>query len=179
MDVWADRTVELSALPGVAQVFPFENRGEEIGVTLHHPHGQIYGYPFVTPKTERMLATARDYQALHGRPVMGDVLAAERSLGRRVLATGEHWTAFVPAAARWPVEVHMVPHRQVPDIPALTGAERDGFADLYLRVLHMLTPSTTVRCPTSPPGTRLRCAPTGTSRGCILRCSRCCVPLTS
>lgn len=138
MDVWADRTVALSALPGVAQVFPFENRGEEIGVTLHHPHGQIYGYPFVTPRTERMLATARDYQALHGRPVMGDVLAAECSVGRRVVATGEHWTAYVPAAARWPVEVHMVPHRQVPDLPALTGAERDGFAELYLRVLHML-----------------------------------------
>jgi UDPglucose--hexose-1-phosphate uridylyltransferase len=138
MDVWADRTVEMSALPGVVQVFPFENRGEEIGVTLHHPHGQIYGYPFVTPRTERMLATARDYQALHGRPVMGDVLAAERSVGRRVVATGEHWTAFVPAAARWPVEVHMVPHRQVPDLPALTGAERDDFAELYLRVLRML-----------------------------------------
>jgi UDPglucose--hexose-1-phosphate uridylyltransferase len=138
MDVWADRTVELGALPGVAQVFPFENRGEAIGVTLHHPHGQIYAYPFVTPRTERMLATAREYQSAHGRPVMGDVLAGERSTRRRVLASGEHWTAFVPAAARWPVEVHMVPHRQVPDLPALTGAERDGFAELYLRVLYML-----------------------------------------
>jgi UDPglucose--hexose-1-phosphate uridylyltransferase len=138
MDVWADRTVELGGLPGVAQVFPFENRGEEIGVTLHHPHGQIYAYPFVTPRTERMLATARDYRSRHGRPVMGDVLAGELATGRRVLATGEHWTAFVPAAARWPVEVHVVPHRQVPDLAALTGPERDGFAVLYLRVLRML-----------------------------------------
>ncbi len=138
MDVWADRTAALSAMPGVAQVFPFENRGEEICVTLNHPHGQIYGYPFVTPRTERMLATARDYQAEHGRPVMADLLAAERAVGRRVLASGDHWTAFVPAAARWPVEVHMVPHRQVPDLPALTGDERDGFAELYPRVLHML-----------------------------------------
>jgi UDPglucose--hexose-1-phosphate uridylyltransferase len=138
MDVWADRTVALGGMPGVAQVFPFENRGEEIGVTLHHPHGQIYGYPFVTPRTELMLAAARDYQALHGRPVMGDVLAAERSAGRRVLAEGEHWTAFVPAAARWPVEVHVVPHRQVPDLPALSAGERNDFAELYLRVLHML-----------------------------------------
>jgi UDPglucose--hexose-1-phosphate uridylyltransferase len=138
MDVWADRTVALGELPGVVQVFPFENRGEEIGVTLHHPHGQIYGYPFVTPRTELMLAAARDYRAEHGRPVMGDVLAAERAVGRRVLASGEHWTAFVPAAARWPVEVHVVPHRQVPDLPALTVDERDEFAELYLRVLHML-----------------------------------------
>lgn len=138
MDVWADRTLELGRMTGIAQVFPFENRGEEIGVTLHHPHGQIYGYPFVTPRTERMLAEARGYQELHGRPVMGDVLAAERSAGRRVIAMGEHWTAFVPAAARWPVEVHMVPHRQVPDLPALGDDERDDFAELYLRVLHML-----------------------------------------
>ena len=55
MDAWADRTEALAALPGIEQVFPFENRGEEIGVTLHHPHGQIYGYPFVTPRTGRML----------------------------------------------------------------------------------------------------------------------------
>ncbi|RZS36449.1 UDPglucose--hexose-1-phosphate uridylyltransferase [Herbihabitans rhizosphaerae] len=134
VDAWADRTAALAELPGVEQVFPFENRGEEIGVTLAHPHGQIYGYPFVTPKTERMLTVARE----HGRSPMGDVLAMERADGSRVLATSEHWTAFVPAAARWPVEVHLVPHRQVPDLPALTDAERDDFARVYLRVLHML-----------------------------------------
>jgi UDPglucose--hexose-1-phosphate uridylyltransferase len=138
VDAWADRTEALNATPGVEQVFPFENRGEEIGVTLHHPHGQIYGYPFVTPKTERMLAAAADYQASHGRPLMGDILAAERAAGTRVVAESEHWTAFVPAAARWPVEVHVVPHRQVPDLPALTDAERDDFAAFYLTVLHRL-----------------------------------------
>jgi UDPglucose--hexose-1-phosphate uridylyltransferase len=135
VDAWADRTEFLSALDGVQQVFPFENRGEEIGVTLHHPHGQIYAYPFVTPKTSRMIEVARAYQAEHGRPVLGDVLAAERKAGTRVIAEGEHWTAFVPAAARWPVEVQVVPHRQVPDLPALTAAERDDFALVYLEVL--------------------------------------------
>jgi UDPglucose--hexose-1-phosphate uridylyltransferase len=135
VDAWADRTAGLSEVPGVEQVFPFENRGEEIGVTLSHPHGQIYGYPFVTPKTARMLDVARAYQAEHGRPVLGDVLAAERKSGARVVASGEHWTAFVPPAARWPVQVQIVPHRQVPDIPALTDAERDDFADVYLDVL--------------------------------------------
>lgn len=135
VDAWSDRTAALSEVPGVEQVFPFENRGEEIGVTLSHPHGQIYGYPFVTPKTERMLDVARAYQAEHGRAVLGDVLAAERKSGARVVASGEHWTAYVPPAARWPIEVHVVPHRQIPDIPALTDAERDDFADVYLDVL--------------------------------------------
>lgn len=138
VDVWADRTEALGRVPGVEQVFPFENRGEEIGVTLHHPHGQIYGYPFVTPKTARMLDLAREYLAEHGRPLLGDVLAAERAVGTRVLVTGRHWTAYVPAAARWPVEAHVVPHRQVPDLPALTDAERDDFADVYLRLLAQL-----------------------------------------
>jgi len=138
VDVWADRTAALGAMPGVEQVFPFENRGEEIGVTLHHPHGQVYGYPFVTPRTERVLAAAADYRARHGRPLLGDVLAAERAAGTRVVGASEHWTAFVPAAARWPVEVHVVPHRQVPDLPALTDAERDDFAHLYLEVLRRL-----------------------------------------
>jgi UDPglucose--hexose-1-phosphate uridylyltransferase len=138
VDALADRTEGLGELPGVEQVFPFENRGEEIGVTLTHPHGQIYGYPFVTPKTERMLATAKAYLDEHGRPVLGDILAAERAARTRLVAEGEHWTAYVPAAARWPVEVHVVPHRQVPDLVALTDAERDDFAALYLTVLHKL-----------------------------------------
>ncbi|MEU6646750.1 galactose-1-phosphate uridylyltransferase [Saccharomonospora sp. NPDC046836] len=135
VDVWADRTAELSALDGVAQVFPFENRGEEIGVTLHHPHGQIYAYPFVTPRTERMLATAAAYRAQHGRHVQGDVLAAERKSGTRVVAEGEYWIAYVPPAARWPVQVHVVPHRQVADLTELDPAERDDFARVYLEVL--------------------------------------------
>jgi UDPglucose--hexose-1-phosphate uridylyltransferase len=128
----------MGALPGVAQVYPFENRGDEIGVTLSHPHGQIYGYPFVTPRTEKMLAEAARYRAEHGTHVMGDLLAAERAAGTRVVAESEHWTAFVPPAARWPVEVLLVPHRQVPDIPALTPDERADFAHLYLRVLGRL-----------------------------------------
>ncbi|GAA2784039.1 galactose-1-phosphate uridylyltransferase [Saccharopolyspora taberi] len=135
VDVWADRTEALSETPGVEQVFCFENRGEEIGVTLHHPHGQIYGYPFVTPRTEKMLAAAEEYRAEHGSHVLGDVLAAERVDGRRVVVDSRHWTAFVPAAARWPVEVHVVPHRQVPDLVELTDEERDDLAATYLDVL--------------------------------------------
>ncbi|GAA4231634.1 galactose-1-phosphate uridylyltransferase [Actinomadura meridiana] len=125
IDAWADRTAELTAIPGVEQVFVFENRGVEIGVTLHHPHGQIYGYPFVTPRTERMLARAGAHPGL-----FGEVLAAERA-GSRVVLSGAHWTAYVPAAARWPVEVHLMPHRHVPDLAALDPDERDELAVFY------------------------------------------------
>ena len=62
-------------LPGVEQVFCFENRGEEIGVTLTHPHGQIYGYPYLTPRTEVMLRQAVEYRKLHGSNLFADLLA--------------------------------------------------------------------------------------------------------
>lgn len=132
MEAWADRTAELSAIPGVEQVFCFENRGAEIGITLAHPHGQIYAYPYVTPRTRQHLAAAAR------RPnLFADVLAAERA-GERVVAGNELWTAFVPAAARYPFEVHLYPHRQVPDLAALTQEERAAFGPVYTRVLRAL-----------------------------------------
>ena len=138
LDVWTDRTAVLSEMPDVEQVFPFENRGEEIGVTLTHPHGQIYAYPFVTPRTARMLDNARRYQEEKGTNVFDDVLALERSSGRRIIFEGEYWSAFVPAAARWPIEVHIYPHRRVPDLTALNEAERAEFPLIYLDVLKRL-----------------------------------------
>lgn len=138
LEAWADRTIELGLQPGIEQVVPFENRGVEIGVTLQHPHGQIYAFPFAAPRTARMLATARSYRRRTWRNLFADVLATERKAGTRVVAENEHWTAFVPAAARWPVEVHFYPHRQVPDLPALSDAERDAFCHIYLDVLRRL-----------------------------------------
>jgi UDPglucose--hexose-1-phosphate uridylyltransferase len=136
VDALADRTTEMSALPGVAQVFPFENRGVEIGVTLHHPHGQIYAYPMVPPRTRAMLTAAQRHAAhTGGRNLYADVLAAEQKAQVRVVGGNELWTAYVPAASRWPFEVHLAPHRQLPDIAALEDAERDAFGELYLDVL--------------------------------------------
>ncbi|ARC55871.1 Galactose-1-phosphate uridylyltransferase [Frondihabitans sp. 762G35] len=130
VEAWADRTAALSALPGIQQVFPFENRGEAIGVTLHHPHGQIYAYPYVTPRTARLLTSIEQY----GPTLFADVLDSERN-GPRVVLAGEHFTAFVPFAARWPVEIHLLPHRHVADFAGLTTEERDELAVLYRRLL--------------------------------------------
>ncbi|WP_367138128.1 MULTISPECIES: galactose-1-phosphate uridylyltransferase [Streptomyces] len=133
---WTDRTAELAALPAVRQVFCFENRGEEIGVTLGHPHGQIYAYPFVTPRTERMLASAAAHAArTGGRNLFDDTVAAERDDGRRTVLATEHWTAFVPYAAHWPYEVHLYPRRRVPDLLALDDAARTEFPQVYLELL--------------------------------------------
>jgi UDPglucose--hexose-1-phosphate uridylyltransferase len=132
---WIDRSAALAALPGVQQVYCFENRGREIGVTLSHPHGQIYAYPFVTPRTARMLATSGAYQRDTGRNLFDDVLAAEVADGSRIVLAGEHWVAFVPHAAHWPYEVHLYPRRRQPDLQELEPAEMDEFCDVYLDLL--------------------------------------------
>lgn len=138
IEAWADRTASLSALPGIEQVFCFENRGAEIGVTLAHPHGQIYAYPFITPRTARLVQLAEQHRADGGGDLVGDVLAAERRAGTRVVLGGENWTAYVPAAARWPVEVHLTPHRFVPDLAALDDDERRELATVYLELVRRL-----------------------------------------
>ncbi|WP_030245767.1 galactose-1-phosphate uridylyltransferase [Streptomyces sp. NRRL S-350] len=135
LDAWSDRTAELSALPEVRQVYCFENRGEEIGVTLSHPHGQIYAFPFVPSRTARMIASAAAHRTRTGRNLFEDLLATERATPERLVLQGEHWTAFVPFAARWPYEVHLYPHRRVPDLTALNEAERAEFPGLYLDLL--------------------------------------------
>ena len=138
IEAWADRTATLSALPGIEQVFCFENRGREIGVTLPHPHGQIYAFPYVTPRTQAMLRRAAAYRDRTGRHLLADVVDAERRAGTRVVLESEHWLAYVPAAARWPVEVHLAPKRDVLDLPGLTDAERHDLAETYLELLRRL-----------------------------------------
>jgi UDPglucose--hexose-1-phosphate uridylyltransferase len=132
LEAWVDRTAALSELPGTEQVYCFENRGEEIGVTLHHPHGQIYAFPFVTPRTGQMVAQALAYR---GGNLFDDLVAAELRAGTRIVTRNEHWVAFVPEAARWPYEVRIFPDVRVPDLPALDEEARQAFGPLYLDVL--------------------------------------------
>jgi UDPglucose--hexose-1-phosphate uridylyltransferase len=138
LEAWIDRSTELGALPGIGEVYCFENRGKEIGVTLSHPHGQIYAFPYVTPRMQRMLESAREHAASAGGNLFDDMLAAEVADGTRIVTRNEEWIAFVPAAARWPYEVMIFPARRVPDLAALDEAARDGFCGLYLDVLGRL-----------------------------------------
>ena len=135
VDVWADRTAELSAIDGVEQVFCFENRGKEIGVTLTHPHGQIYAYPYLPPRTDAMMRQSRGHFERTGRVLLADVLAAELRSGRRIVVDAEHWVAYVPAASRWPLEVHLAPRRDVADLADLADIERDELAVVYRDLL--------------------------------------------
>jgi UDPglucose--hexose-1-phosphate uridylyltransferase len=135
VDAWIDRTSELSRIESIDYVYCFENRGAEIGVTLSHPHGQIYGYPFVPPRFYKHGEAMRHHRDRVGTCLQCDLLAAELADGSRVVRASENWVAYVPFAARWPYEVRLVPRRHVPDLPALGGPECDELAAIYLAVL--------------------------------------------
>ncbi len=138
IQAWTDRTAALSAQDGIEQVFCFENRGAEIGVTLAHPHGQIYGYPFVTPHTAAMLRQVDAYKAETGGNLFGDLVDAEIADGARIVAQNEHWVAFVPFAGRWPVEVQIFPRQRCADLTELTVSQQLALPPIYLEVLRRM-----------------------------------------
>jgi UDPglucose--hexose-1-phosphate uridylyltransferase len=135
IDVWADRYEELGRRPEVAYVFPFENRGVEVGVTLHHPHGQIYAYPFVPPVAARELGQQRAYYDTHGRGLLEDLVAREIADDVRLLYRGPSATAFMPICARYSYETWVAPVRPAPSFAALTHDERRDFARALKTVL--------------------------------------------
>jgi len=135
MEAWRDRTRALSQLDFVEHIFPFENRGEEIGVTLAHPHGQIYAYSFLPPRPKKMLDSATAYFEKYQRVLLDDVIARELQDEIRIIASNQHWIAFVPFAARYPFEIHVAPRNSVPDLAALTSEVADAFPSIAKEVL--------------------------------------------
>ncbi len=133
--VWADRFEELSKRDYVHYVYIFENKGREIGVTLAHPHGQIYAYPFIPPIAGRELAAAKKHYDKTGRDLLGDVLAQELEDGRRVVAQNAHFVAVVPFYARYPYEVHVLARAPRPAISDFDATERRALAEILKVVM--------------------------------------------
>src|SRR5262249_5450566 len=123
LTVLGDRTAELGRRSDVAYVFPFENRGAEVGVTLHHPHGQIYAYPFVPPVAERELEEQRKHLEETGHGLLEELIGGELKYGLRILYDGPEAVAFVPVCARYAYEVWIAPRRPAPSLADLTSSE--------------------------------------------------------
>ncbi len=104
MWVWRHRYAELGSRDDVDYVMIFENRGVEVGVTLHHPHGQIYGYPFIPPVPTAELAADERL----GGCAPCELLRRELADDERLLMETDGVVAYVPHAARWAYEVHVV-----------------------------------------------------------------------
>ena len=135
VEVWADRYRELGARPDVRYVFPFENRGVEVGVTLHHPHGQIYGYPFVPPIAAREQAQQIAHFESTGKGLLEEHIGLELEDGRRVVYGGDHVVAFVPVCARYAYELWVLPRRPSPSLASLDALEKADLARALKTVL--------------------------------------------
>lgn len=135
VEAWAFRTAEISKIDGVEQIFPFENHGQEIGVSLAHPHGQVYCYPFIAPKMEAELQHTEAYHEKTGGNLLKDLMNAEIEAEERIVMRNHSWVAYVPAAARWPLEVHVAPVRDVLTLDELNDQERWDLAVMYSTLL--------------------------------------------
>ena len=135
LQVWGERTGQVGSRDGIEYVLPFENRGAEVGVTLHHPHGQIYAYPVVPPVPARMQQVATEHFRTHGRGVLELLIENERRDKKRMLYEGPHAVAFVPVCARYPYEVWIAPIKPVEGFAQLGEDERADLARALKTVL--------------------------------------------
>jgi UDPglucose--hexose-1-phosphate uridylyltransferase len=134
VDLWAEQYAELGARPDIGYVQIFENKGEVMGSSNPHPHGQIWAQRSVPMGPARETARQAEHFARHGRTLLGDYLRLEEARGERIVCGNEHFVALVPFWAVWPFETLVVSRRAVPDLTQLDDAERDGFADVLRRL---------------------------------------------
>lgn len=134
VDLWTRRYMELCSDPRIKYVSIFENTGEAVGVTMPHPHGQIYGFPFVPPRVQREREAAEAFRARTGGCLYCKVLGDEEIDGRRVIASNAGFIAFAPAFARFPYEVHVSARRQLGSLPEMTDPEREWLAEMILTI---------------------------------------------
>ncbi len=125
---WQERYLALGSVPGIEYVFIFENRGEEVGVTIHHPHGQIYAYPFIPLRIRTELASMAEHWKDKGGCLVCDLLRHERDDGSRLVCSGDGFTAFVPPWAQYGYDVIIASNRHLGSLADMDSAETRGLA---------------------------------------------------
>lgn len=133
--VWRHRFAELEKHSFVKCIFIFENKGEEVGVTLHHPHGQIYAYPFVPPVVAKELRQSSEYFEENARCLLCDILEKESSTGKRIVAENRSFAAYIPFFARYPYEVHISAKRHIQAFTDFSVSEERDLAEMLKQVL--------------------------------------------
>ena len=134
VEVWTDRYCQLGSRADVKYVYIFENRGEAVGVTLNHPHGQIYAYPFIPPVAAVELRASRDHARRHGGCLQCRLVESELKAKDRDLFVDQGVAAYVPAYARWPYEVHVATTRHAGALPDLSPGGRAALGKALQRV---------------------------------------------
>jgi UDPglucose--hexose-1-phosphate uridylyltransferase len=129
IDTWAEELTDLGSRDDVAHVQLFENKGAIMGCSNPHPHCQLWAQGQIPEIPSRKLRTQRAWFARRGDDLLGEYLRLEISAGERLVFRNDHWVALVPFWAVWPFETMLLPLRRVPDLPSLTGEERDALAE--------------------------------------------------
>lgn len=133
--VWKDRYEEIGSREEIEYVFIFENKGEAIGVTIHHPHGQIYAFSYIPPKIERELHNEQAHYAKTKRCLHCDIIAEELKDTRRIVAESDRFVAFIPFYARYPYEVHVYAKQHLPSMKEFDEADMNDLGVLLQIVL--------------------------------------------
>lgn len=138
VNLWAERYEALSQDENIKYVFIFENRGDVVGVTMPHPHGQIYGYSFVPKKLELELKNAKKHAEKTGNCLFCDWLKAEQTEEKRIIFKNEHFTVFLPFFSEYPYGAYIMSNRHVSNIAQFSVEEREVLAETLRRTTGML-----------------------------------------
>ena len=129
VDLWCDRFTEISSDEKIKYVFIFENRGDVVGVTMPHPHGQIYGYSIIPKKLELELEASKEFYEENGKCIFCEMGEQEREFGKRIIFETEHFTVFLPFFCEYPYGVYVMSKRHVNNITQLTEEEKYDLAE--------------------------------------------------
>ena len=138
VDLWVDRFNVISADEKIKYVFIFENRGDIVGVSMPHPHGQIYGYSVIPKKLELELDSSKEYYEENGKCIFCDMLDNETEDGRRIVFESEHFTVFLPFFCEYPYGVYIMSKRHIGNIAQFTEDEKADFAEVLRLTTGML-----------------------------------------
>lgn len=134
VSVWKQRQEVLSTDERVKYIFPFENRGEEVGVTMHHPHGQLYAYPFVPLKIKTELDSCKAYYQQYGIPLFEAMNRFELQDGRRIITENEHFVAYLPYFTDYPFGIFIVCKSNMGSFAAFSSAMQNSLAGMLKQI---------------------------------------------
>ena len=131
VDVWAEQYAEIGSLPYINYVQIFENRGEIMGCSNPHPHGQIWANQTVPNEPRKEQQAQKAYLKKNGTCLLCDYLQLETQIGTRTVFENAHFAGVVPFWAVWPFEVLLLSKQHVGDLASLDRATRESLAEIF------------------------------------------------
>lgn len=130
ISLWQKEYKELGAMEGIDHVQIFENKGDIMGCSNPHPHGQIWAQHKIPQEVHKKTGHLKAYWDEHGRSILEDYMAQELQLKERIIVENEHFVALVPYWAVWPYETMIVPKRKLAHIGLLSEPEKISYAEI-------------------------------------------------